>query len=126
MREKIKLLTITPDKRDLKRIQDLHDKYVPDTYLCFKAKNEKEAVKILSEINPEIIVIELLNSKIDGIALINKIKQLSPHTKVFIYSYDDDPDVIDEYKAKGAYKYYIIPLLIDTYFHDLYVALNIE
>ena len=66
MREKIKLLTITPDKRDLKRIQDLHDKYVPDTYLCFKAKNEKEAVKIISEINPEIIVIELLNSKIDG------------------------------------------------------------
>ena len=126
MREKIKLLTITPDKRDLKRIQDLHDKYVPDTYLCFKAKNEKEAIRVIPEIKPEIIVIELLNSKIDGIALINKIKELSPHTKVFVYSYDDDPDVIDEYKANGAYKYYIIPLLIDTYFHDLYVALNIE
>lgn len=126
MREKIKILTITPDKRDLKGIQDLHDKYVPDTYLCFKARNATEAVKIIPEIDPDIIVIELLNSKIDGIALLNTIKQLSPKTKVFVYSYDDDPDTIDEYKAKGAYKYYIIPLLIDTYFHDLYVAMNLE
>lgn len=126
MQEKIKLLTITPDKRDVKRIQSLHDQYVPDTYLCFKAQNGKDAVKIIPEIHPDIIVIELLNSKIDGIALLDTIKQLSPQTKVFVYSYDDDPDTIDEYKAKGAYKYYIIPLLIDTYFHDLYVAMNLE
>ncbi len=126
MQEKIKLLTITPDKKDVKRIQCLHDQYVPGTYLCFKARNEKEAFKIIPEIHPDIIVIELLNSRIDGIALLDTIKQLSPQTKVFVYSYDDDPDTIDEYKTKGAYKYYIIPLLIDTYFHDLYVAMNLE
>ena len=126
MKRKIKLLTITTDKRELRQIQDLHDKYVPDTYLCFKVRKVKEAIKTILEINPDIIVIELLNSKIDGIALLEAIKNTDSQAKIFIYSYDDDPDTIDEYKAKGAYKYYIIPLLIDTYFHDLYVAMNLE
>ena len=126
MKEKIKILTITPDKRDLKGIQKLHDRYVPDTYSCFKARNKKEAIKIIPEINPDIVIIELMNSKIEGIDLLDTIKQLRPETKVIIYSYDDDPDIIDEYKTKGVYKYYIIPLLIDTYFHDLYVAMNLE
>lgn len=126
MKEKIKVLTITPDKRDLKSIQDVHDKYVPDTYLCFKALNEKEAVKIINETNPQIIVIELLKAKMDGIALLETVKQLCPQAKVFIYSFDDDQDTIDKFKEKGAYKYYIIPLLIETYFHDLHVALNLE
>ena len=93
MKEKIKVLTITPDKRDLKSIQDVHDKYVPDTYLCFKARNEKEAVKVINETNPQIIVIELLKAKMDGIALLETVKQLCPQAKVFIYSFDDDRDI---------------------------------
>ena len=94
--------------------------------MCFKVRTLKETVKVLPEIKPDIVVIELLNSKIDGISLLSIVKELAPQAKIFVYSYDDDPDTIDEYKKNGAYKYYIIPLLIDTYFHDLYVALNLE
>lgn len=126
MSDKYKILTITTDKRDAKQMQSTHDRFVPDTYTLFKAKNAKEAVKMMDEITPDAIVIKLLNSKLDGLDLIAKAKEHAPRAKLFVYSYDDDQETIDAYKAAGAYKYYIIPLLIDIYFHDLYVALHAE
>lgn len=134
MGEKIKLMSI--GNRKAKPVNSSNwaktvERYAPDMYELFYVVGEKEAIKKVAELRPEIILIlpSVLQDKLtDGLRLLKEIKQLHPKAAVFmnIGMVDDEQEAIDAYMASGAYKCYVAPISMDALFHDMYVALNLE
>ena len=127
--QKIKLLSIGNKKlklSDKKNWEALLERYVPDLYENFYAVGEKEAIKQVTELQPEIVM--LSNDMKDTLELLKNIKQIHPTGAIFVVlgMVDDEQETIDEFKAHGAYKCYTAPLSMDTLTHDMYVALNLE
>lgn len=127
--QKIKLLSIGNKK--LKPVDKLNwekliERYAPDLYEYSYAIGEKDAIKQVTDSKAEIIMVT--NAMKDALGLVERIKEINPASAVFVVlgMVDDEQEVMDAFKEKGAYKCYSIPLSLDTLTHDMYVALNLE
>ena len=71
-----------------------------------------EAVKIFEQEKPAIALIDvqLNDSKIDGIQVLERIKKISPLTVCLMITRITEPDAIDKAKAFGAEQYLLKPL----------------
>ncbi len=134
MERKIKLLSIGKKKAKTENSNNWAktvERYAPDMYELFYAAGEKNAMKYVAELHPEIVLIlpSILQSDLqDGLKLVKEIKKLHPLAAVFVNlgMVDDEQETFDAYKACGAYKCYSSPVSMDAMFHDMYVALNLE
>lgn len=134
MENKIKLLSVGKKKaksENLKSWERTVEMYAPGMYELLYSAGEKDTLKQVKEFNPEIVLILpsiLQGDLLDSVQLIKDIKQLSPKTTVFVNlgMVYDEQEAIDEFMSCGAYKCYVSPVVMDTLFHDMYVALNLE
>ena len=69
-----------------------------------EASNGQEAVKIAESLHPDIAVLDVSMTVLNGIDAAKEIKKVSPHTKaVFLTVHDEDPYLLDALRvgAKG-------------------------
>lgn len=72
-----------------------------------RAYNGQEALDILSEETPDIILLDLRMPVMDGISFLKKLqpKETMPQTKIIVFSNYDDQREIDQAFALGAMHY---------------------
>lgn len=134
MKDRIKLMSIGKKKAkvdNLKNWAKTVERYAPDMYDLFYGAGEKDSLKKVDELHPEIVLLlaPAEDGKLeDGLRYVKEIKKLSSQTMIFVVfgMLDDEQEVFDEYIGCGAYKCYSSPASMDALFHDMYVALNLE
>ena len=92
----------------------------PDISVIGEGKNGEEAIALATDLIPEVMLLDLLMPKVDGITAIREIKRLTPATQIIILtSYHDDDLIFSAIKA-GALSY----LLKDTSPAELIAAVR--
>ncbi len=74
-------------------------------YDILSAFDGKEALKIVSETKPDIILLDLRMPVMDGIAFLKEYKPTDKKTKVIVFSNYDMQKEIEEAYELGAHKY---------------------
>ena len=70
-----------------------------------EARDGDEAVKLLSEIKPDILLLDLVLPMKSGLEILRELSLVSPKTKVIVVSSIDDEQIIAKAKALGAVSY---------------------
>src|SRR5260221_52904 len=92
----------------------------PDISVIGEGSDGEQAIALAADLIPEVLLLDLLMPKVDGIAAIREIKHLTPATQIIILtSYHDDDLVLRAIKA-GALSY----LLKDTSPQELIAAVR--
>jgi DNA-binding NarL/FixJ family response regulator len=73
--------------------------------VCGEAENGKEAVAKVLELNPDLVVLDLSMPVLNGLEAAREIRQLSPKTKIIIFSMHDSPRIAEEAQRAGADAY---------------------
>ncbi len=77
----------------------------PDFQIVGEASNGKEAVTLVNEMNPDVILMDLIMPEMTGIEATKEIMTLRPNTKIIIItSFYDDEQVFPAIEA-GAFSY---------------------
>lgn len=132
--DKIKLLSVCrrrPKAASSASWAAVVENYAPDRYELLSSAGERDTLKKVEQFHPEIVLIlpSILHGDLsDGVGLLREIKRLSPESAVLVHigNVDDEQAAVDAFMAAGAYKCYLPPVVMDTLFHDMYVALNLE
>lgn len=74
-----------------------------DMEVVGEAADGEEAIKLASQLKPDVLVMDIMMPKIDGLQASRKIKQMSPSTAILILTaYDDDSYVLGLLEAGAA------------------------
>ncbi len=92
----------------------------PDFAVVGEASNGAEAVSLVNDLLPEVVLMDLRMPVMDGVAAIRQIKDNQPDVQVLVLTtYDSDADILPAIEA-GATGY----LLKDTSREELYAAIR--
>lgn len=74
-----------------------------DMKVVAEASDGEEAVRLVSELRPDVVVMDIVMPKLNGIEATKKIKQIAPNTAILILTaYDDDEYVLGLLHAGAA------------------------
>jgi len=74
-----------------------------DMEVVAEASDGEEAVKLASELKPDVVVMDIIMPKLNGIEATGKIKEIAPDTAILILTaYDDDEYVLGLLDAGAA------------------------
>lgn len=85
-----------------------------------KAANGRIAVQLATQLDPDIVTMDLTMPKVDGVACIEKLRELKPHIKILVVSALSDKATGIEALTKGARGFLCKPFTDD----DLKSALD--
>lgn len=71
------------------------------------AVNGHEAVTLVTEHRPDLLVLDLNMPQCDGIQTLKKVKALCPQTRVLVLTNYQQPDLVDEIRSLGADGYLV-------------------
>jgi DNA-binding NarL/FixJ family response regulator len=74
----------------------------PPWTVCGEAENGQQAIDLVLELKPDLIVLDLSMPVMNGLQAAAKIRQLVPSTKILILSMHDSPQAKHEALAVGA------------------------
>ena len=86
-----------------------------------EAKNGEEAIQLVEQLRPDVVLMDLLMPKIDGLAATQKIRQKFPDTEVLVLTSVLDEVTIANAVRNGAIGY----LLKDTQAEDLCKSIHL-
>jgi len=99
---------------------------IPDFEVIGEASSGEEAVSMVSELIPDVVLLDLIMPGIDGIETTRRIRQLSPRTQVVILtSYHEDVHIFPALKA-GAISYILKDMKMEKLVDVLYRAVQGE
>ena len=104
MRTREKLTVLIADDHPLVR-EALHRtlEAEEDMEVVAEAGDGEEAVKLASELKPDVVVMDIVMPKLNGIEATRKIKEIAPDTAILILTaYDDDEYVLGLLDAGAA------------------------
>ena len=117
--EKIKVLIVDDHqvvRQGLRTFLELHE----DIYVVGEAQDGQEAVKLVHQFKPDVVLMDLVMSNMDGISATQQVLALDSNTKVIVLtSFSEDDKVIPAIQA-GAASY----LLKDVSPDDLVEAIR--
>jgi NarL family two-component system response regulator LiaR len=97
-----------------------------DFHVVGEAASGEEAVSMVSELIPDILLLDLVMPGMDGIETTRRVKQISPRTQVVILtSYHEDIHIFPALKA-GAISYILKDMKMDKLVEVLHRALQGE
>ena len=73
--------------------------------VCGEAKNGQEALDLVLELQPDLIVLDISMPVMNGLQAASKIRQASPATKIVILSTHDSPQVKGAALEAGAHAF---------------------
>lgn len=92
----------------------------PDITVVAEAESGEEAVQLVREVVPDVVLMDLVMPGMDGVEATRKVKDISPRTKIIVLtSYHQDEHIFPALKA-GAISY----LLKDVKAQDLVSAIH--
>jgi len=99
---------------------------IPDFQVVGEASSGEEALGIVSELIPDIVLLDLIMPGIDGIETTRRIKQISPRTQVVVLtSYHEDVHIFPALKA-GAISYILKDMKMEKLAEVLHRAVQGE
>ena len=76
---------------------------VSDFTVVGEASSGEEAIKLVSELIPDIVLLDLIMPGMDGVETTRRIKQISPRTQVVVLtSYHEDVHIFPALKAGAS------------------------
>lgn len=82
-------------------------KYMENVEVVGEATDGIEAVHLVKELAPDIVVMDVSMPRLDGIGATNQIQQLGLSTYVVVLSMYDDPDLVKKALQTGAQGYLV-------------------
>src|SRR5690242_10663478 len=70
--------------------------------VCGEAENGRLAVEKTRELNPDLVILDLTMPEMNGLEAARQIRQVSPQTKIVIFSMHESPQVRKEARDAGA------------------------
>src|SRR5579862_2739588 len=98
-------ILLAEDHEDLREVVKLLLEGRPDWKVCGEAVDGMEAVKKADELKPDLIIMDLLMPKMDGLRASELVSAMAPHTPILLYTnYSLSPHAILEAKKAGAWE----------------------
>lgn len=82
---------------------------IPDFNIVAEARDGDEATNLISQIKPDVLILDLVLPKRNGLDVLKALPSLSPATKVIVISSLEDEAIISQAKALGAIVYLTKP-----------------
>lgn len=79
----------------------------------FTAGGGLEALKIISEERPDLVLLDVQVEGISGIEVLKRLKEARNNTKVIMVTGAEDPDIVNEANRLGARGYIHKPLVLE-------------
>ena len=99
---------------------------IPDFQVVGEASSGEEALDMVSDLIPDIVLLDLIMPGIDGIETTRRIKQISPRTQVVVLtSYHEDVHIFPALKA-GAISYILKDMKMEKLVEALHRAVQGE
>jgi DNA-binding NarL/FixJ family response regulator len=73
----------------------------PDWEVCGDAENGKEAVSKVSELNPDVVILDLQMPVMNGLEAARRIHAMSPQTAMLMFTIHSSPQLLEEARAAG-------------------------
>lgn len=77
----------------------------PDLHLVGEASNGEEALSVFDEVKPDVVLMDLLMPKLDGVAVTREILKRSPDTRVIALTSYQDKELVQSAFQAGATGY---------------------
>jgi DNA-binding NarL/FixJ family response regulator len=78
-----------------------------DTQIVGNALDAENAIRLVAELQPELMLLDILMPGISGIETLEKVKQISPGTKVIMLSTYENPTYVARSIIRGASDYLV-------------------
>ncbi len=78
-----------------------------DRQVCGEASNGREAIELVRQLRPDIVILDLSMSELNGIEATLRIRKMSPTTEVLVFTMHDSEDIVREVIRAGARGYLI-------------------
>lgn len=80
---------------------------VPDIEMVGEAENGKQAIKLVLELNPDVILMDLMMPEMDGIACIREVKAQRPDSRILVLTNFAGEEMIFPAIKAGAMGYHL-------------------
>jgi NarL family two-component system response regulator LiaR len=99
---------------------------IPDFQVVGEAASGEDALALVSELIPDIVLLDLIMPGLDGIETTRRVKQISPRTQIVVLtSYHEDVHIFPALKA-GAISYILKDMKMDKLVDVLHRAVQGE
>lgn len=106
-----KKLLIVDDQFGIRAL--LHEVFKKEGYATFQAENGKNALEIVTDKNPDLVLLDMKIPGMDGLEILKKIRQKSPAMKVIMMTAYGELDMISEASNLGALSHFTKPFDIN-------------
>ncbi|NMM55078.1 response regulator [Paenibacillus aquistagni] len=89
-------------------------------YEAYQASNGKEALELVQQVTPDIVLLDMKIPGMDGLEILKQIKQMKPDMNVIMMTAYGELDMIKEATDLGALMHFTKPFDID----EMRVAVN--
>jgi two-component system, chemotaxis family, chemotaxis protein CheY len=94
--------------------------------LVAEAANGQTALEIVGQHKPHLLCLDVLMPGMDGIAVLRKIKEDQPDTRVIIVTGQATSDVVKEALSLGAHGFVVKPFNADKLLRAIHAALDAQ
>jgi DNA-binding NarL/FixJ family response regulator len=74
----------------------------PQWEVCGEAENGPEALRLVTELNPDVVLLDISMPGMDGLQAARLIHESAPNTKIIILSHHDPAQLIADARKAGA------------------------
>jgi two-component system, NarL family, nitrate/nitrite response regulator NarL len=98
----------------------------PPWTVCGEAENGQEAIDLVLELKPDLVVLDLSMPVMNGLQATARIRQLAPSTKILVFSMHDSSQVEHGALTAGADAFLTKGASTDTFIRTVTTLLDIR
>lgn len=99
---------------DEKPIREMLRKFLTKKgYEVFDADNGDDAVRVVQEKSPHIVLLDIRMPKTDGLEVLKKIKAVNPDTGVIMVTAVSETEIAERCMEQGAFDYMTKPICLE-------------